>query len=73
MSTMSGQRGTPKGKSEYAQASGGTLSGIPRPKLESTISDANTSLSASRAKQSKRDEVGIAIAITCKTDLWSNG
>lgn len=32
-------------------------SNIPRPKLESTVSDATTSLSASRAKQSKRDEV----------------
>ncbi|EME40262.1 hypothetical protein DOTSEDRAFT_74911 [Dothistroma septosporum NZE10] len=66
MSTMSGQRGTPKGKSEYAQGSGGTLSGIPRPKLESTVSDANTSLSASRAKQSKRDE---ALRKKLETDL----
>ena len=64
MSTMSGQRGTPKGKSEYAQGSGGTISGIPRPKLESTVSDAQTSLSASRAKTSKRDEVWASI--TCK-------
>ncbi|KXT08315.1 hypothetical protein AC579_1795 [Pseudocercospora musae] len=58
MSTASGARGTPKAKGyDTINAS----SGIPRPKLEShtsTVSDAThtTSYSASRAKQSKRDE-----------------
>jgi hypothetical protein len=32
-------------------------SGIPRPKLETVQSEASTSHSAVRAKQSKRDEV----------------
>ncbi|USW59370.1 Putative PB1 domain, CBS domain-containing protein [Septoria linicola] len=59
MSTASGARGTPKGgggRSQPSYIEGGTLSGIPRPKLESTPSEATTSFSASRAKQSKRDE-----------------
>ncbi|KAF2170716.1 hypothetical protein M409DRAFT_51708 [Zasmidium cellare ATCC 36951] len=54
MSSAGTQRGTPKSarpQSVYAESSG-----IPRPKLESTVSDAHTSLSASRAKTSKRDE-----------------
>ncbi|KAK4497076.1 hypothetical protein PRZ48_011525 [Zasmidium cellare] len=54
MSSAGTQRGTPKSarpQSVYSEASG-----IPRPKLESTVSDAHTSLSASRAKTSKRDE-----------------
>ena len=59
MSTASGARGTPKGgRGQPTFLEGGTLSGIPRPKLESTPSEATTSFSASRAKQSKRDEVG---------------
>ncbi|PPJ57753.1 hypothetical protein CBER1_00210 [Cercospora berteroae] len=54
MSTASGARGTPKGHSKNYEH--GTLSGIPRPKLESAPSEATSTFSASRAKQSKRDE-----------------
>ncbi|KAM3422461.1 hypothetical protein BST61_g2809 [Cercospora zeina] len=54
MSTTSGRAGTPKGRSQNYEH--GTLSGIPRPKLETAPSEATTSFSASRAKQSKRDE-----------------
>lgn len=58
MSTTGTQRGTPKSNHRPNAASvfSDSQSGIPRPKLESTVSDAHTSLSASRAKQSKRDE-----------------
>ncbi|KAK4983442.1 hypothetical protein LTR50_007217 [Elasticomyces elasticus] len=63
-------RGTPKGKAPNPFDN--TPTGIPRPKLEAhqsstAISDAGTSaLSASRAKQSKRDE---AIRKKIETDL----
>jgi len=54
MSTTGTQRGTPK--SSRPQSVFTESSGIPRPKVESAVNDAATSLSASRAKQSRRDE-----------------
>ncbi|SMR63554.1 unnamed protein product [Zymoseptoria tritici ST99CH_3D1] len=59
------QRGTPKNLRPQVGYNDGPSS-IPRPKLESMVSDANTSLSSSRAKQSKRDE---AIRIKIEKDL----
>ena len=62
MSAAGTYRGTPKDKTK-AQNPFQALespSGIPRPKLESVASNAPSdmsTLSASRAKQSKRDEV----------------
>ncbi len=56
MSAAGTFRGTPKGKPQTAGFSD-SPSNIPRPKLESAPSEASTSFSASRAKQSKRDEV----------------
>ena len=58
MSSTGTFRGTPKGRpqSVYSE-SPSVASGIPRPKLETVQSEASTSHSAVRAKQSKRDEV----------------
>jgi hypothetical protein len=64
MSTAGGtQRGTPKNARPQMSFTEGGPSSIPRPKLESMVSDANTSLSASRAKQSKRDDVGNTLVV----------
>ncbi|KAG8629484.1 hypothetical protein KVT40_003349 [Elsinoe batatas] len=69
MSAAGNYRGTPKGRPQSAAFSD-SPSAIPRPKLEtlaSTSSDAGmSSLSASRQKQSKRDE---AIRKKIETDL----
>lgn len=56
MSSSGTQRGTPKVRQTPAFVAD-SPSNIPRPKLESYTSDVGSSLSASRAKQSKRDEV----------------
>lgn len=60
MSTTGTFRGTPKGRpqSVYSE-SPSVASNIPRPKLESTQSEASHSQSAIRSKQAKRDEVRI--------------
>ncbi|KAJ8605068.1 hypothetical protein MRB53_041541 [Persea americana] len=64
MSTTGTQRGTPKTARPQSVFSEAGSSSIPRPKLESsTVSDATSSYSASRAKQSRRDEVGDPIKI----------
>ena len=59
MSSTGTFRGTPKGRpqSVYSESPSVANSNIPRPKLESVQSEASTSHSAVRAKQSKRDEV----------------
>lgn len=58
MSTTGTFRGTPKtGRGQPAFSDSPSNIPIPRPKLESTVSDAGSSFSSSRAKQSKRDEV----------------
>ncbi|KAL1587151.1 hypothetical protein WHR41_04443 [Cladosporium halotolerans] len=57
MSSTGTFRGTPKGRPQSVYSESPSLaSNIPRPKLESAQSEANTSHSAVRAKQSKRDE-----------------
>ncbi|KAK5125272.1 hypothetical protein LTR85_000948 [Meristemomyces frigidus] len=57
MSTTGTFRGTPKAQRAQTTFSDSPSNiPIPRPKLESTVSDAGSSYSASRAKQSKRDE-----------------
>lgn len=62
MSSTGTFRGTPKGRpqSVFSEAPS-SASNIPRPKLESQQSEASTSQSAIRAKQSKRDEVRTAV------------
>jgi len=72
MSAVSGTfRGTPNRRGQVPFAD--SPSSIPRPKLESTSSQApsdmsgTSTMSASRQKQSKRDEVRPA-----NQDLWSN-
>ncbi|WPH00522.1 Hypothetical protein R9X50_00335100 [Acrodontium crateriforme] len=55
MSTTGTFRGTPKGRPPPPTFAD-SPSGIPRPKLEQAPSEASSSYSASRAKQSKRDE-----------------
>lgn len=58
MSSAGTFRGTPKaqrGQTTFSDSPSNIP--IPRPKLESTVSDAGSTYSASRAKQSKRDEV----------------
>ncbi|PNS16021.1 Meiotically up-regulated protein 70 protein [Sphaceloma murrayae] len=68
MSAAGTYRGTPKGRPQSAAFSD-SPSAIPRPKLETTAtssSEAMSSLSASRQKQSKRDE---AIRKKIETDL----
>ena len=57
MSAAGTYRGTPKGKPQTGFSD--SPSNIPRPKLEGTQSEAGSSFSASRAKQTKRDEVGV--------------
>ena len=59
MSSTGTFRGTPKGRpqSVYSESPSVANSNIPRPKLETVQSEASTSHSAVRAKQSKRDEV----------------
>jgi hypothetical protein len=57
MSTTGTQRGTPKSSRPASAFTEASSSHIPRPKLDSMASDANATFSASRAKQSKRDEV----------------
>lgn len=58
MSSTGTFRGTPKSsRPQPTQAFSDSPSNIPRPKLESSLSDAGSAYSASRAKQSKRDEV----------------
>ncbi|OQO08031.1 hypothetical protein B0A48_06824 [Cryoendolithus antarcticus] len=68
MSSTGTFRGTPKSRPAPQQAFSDSPSNIPvpRPKLESTVSEASTSYSASRAKQSKRDE---AIRVKLEKDL----
>ncbi|EMD00265.1 hypothetical protein BAUCODRAFT_30741 [Baudoinia panamericana UAMH 10762] len=57
MSSTGTFRGTPKtARSQAGYSDSPSNIPIPRPKLETQVSDANTSLSASRAKQTKRDE-----------------
>lgn len=56
MSATGTLRGTPKGGRPHSIVSD-SPSNIPRPKLESVVSDTPSSYSASRAKTSKRDEV----------------
>jgi hypothetical protein len=66
MSHTGTMRGTPKNRNQPARAQFvDSPSGIPRPALETHAShvhtnDASSTLSASRAKQSKRDEVSAA-------------
>ena len=56
MSATGTYRGTPKARGQVPFAN--SPSNIPRPTLDTNASDAGTStLSASRQKQSKRDEV----------------
>ena len=59
MSSTGTFRGTPKNRpqSVYSESPSVANSNIPRPKLETVQSEASTSHSAVRAKQSKRDEV----------------
>lgn len=60
MSSTGTMRGTPKRpQSNLSSQFNDSPSNIPRPKLESAISESggHSTLSASRAKQSKRDEV----------------
>ncbi|KAK3109580.1 hypothetical protein LTR53_017021 [Teratosphaeriaceae sp. CCFEE 6253] len=60
-------RGTPKGgRAPPAFSDSPSNIPVPRPKLESTVSEAGSSFSASRAKQSKRDE---AIRTKLEKDL----
>ncbi|KAK5130818.1 hypothetical protein LTR08_001652 [Meristemomyces frigidus] len=57
MSTTGTYRGTPKtGRPQPAFSDSPSNIPLPRPKLESTVSDAGSSFTSSRAKQSKRDE-----------------
>ncbi|KAF2150013.1 CBS-domain-containing protein [Myriangium duriaei CBS 260.36] len=67
MSATGGYRGTPKGRPQ-SNVFSDSPSAIPRPKLETAASssDATSTMSASRQKQSKRDE---AIRKKIETDL----
>ncbi|GAB7363349.1 hypothetical protein MBLNU230_g3630t1 [Neophaeotheca triangularis] len=67
MSASGTYRGTPKGRPQNPfNESRDSPSNIPRPKLESMQSDAGSTHSSSRMKQSKRDE---AIRIKIEKDL----
>ena len=63
MSAAGTYRGTPKGRAQSGLDSPSNIP-IPRPKLETSQSEASTSFSASRAKQSKRDEVWEEITVS---------
>jgi hypothetical protein len=76
MSHTGTMRGNPKNRNQPPRAQFvDSPSGIPRPALETHashvhISDTASTLSASRAKQSKRDEVS---AVSVKSRLLSDG
>ena len=57
-------RGTPKGRPQastnYSESSPSNIP-IPRPKLDSQPSETASTFSASRAKQTRRDEVRMAL------------
>lgn len=58
MSATGTYRGTPKGRAQsHLSTESPSNIPIPRPKLENMPSEAGSSYSASRSKQSKRDEV----------------
>jgi hypothetical protein len=66
MSAAGTYRGTPKGRagnSYNAAADSPSNIPVPRPKLESAPSEAGSSYSASRSKQSKRDEVHLSLEV----------
>ena len=65
MSASGTYRNTPKGRPQGSFTD--SPSGIPKPKLESHPSETTSSLSASRAKQSKRDEVIAELCTSTRT------